>query len=104
MGCIPEADEGGIPDSTGLTDACRYLDVALLLDGSLPEPPTPTVCKRSDGVGLFYLGHYNVVVGDPESGKTPLTDFATVEQLGEGGRVLRLDLDHATARSRPSPG
>ncbi|HNP58453.1 MAG TPA: hypothetical protein PK331_12405 [Gordonia sp. (in: high G+C Gram-positive bacteria)] len=93
-GMHPEADEGGIPDSTGLTDACRYLDVALLLDGGLPEPPTPTVCKRSDGVGLFYLGHYNVVVGDPESGKTLLTDFATVEQLGEGGRVLRLDLDH----------
>ncbi|WP_084514471.1 AAA family ATPase [Nocardia acidivorans] len=62
--------------------------------GTLPEPPRPTICPRSDEVGLFYRSQYNTVIGDPECGKTLLTDHATVVELLAGGRVLRLDLDH----------
>lgn len=72
----------------------RYIDVAALLAGALPEPPKPTVCPRTDGVGLFYRGQLNVAFGDPESGKTLLTDHATAVELDSGGRVLRIDLDH----------
>lgn len=72
----------------------RYVDMAALLNGTLPEPPAPDVCRRSDGIGLFYREQYNVVFGDPETGKTLLTDYATVQELSAGGRVLRLDLDH----------
>lgn len=72
----------------------QYFDVSALLAGTLPEPPTPTVCPRTDGIGLFYSEQYNVVFGDPESGKTLLTDHATVVELEDGGRVLRIDLDH----------
>jgi len=73
---------------------CGYVNIAVLLDGGIPEPPTPEICRRTDDVGLFYLGQYNVVFGDPESGKTLLCDYATVEVLKAGGRVLRLDMDH----------
>ncbi len=72
----------------------RYPDIAAMLAGTLPEPPTPTVCPRSDGVGLFYREQYNSVIGDPESGKTLLTDHASVSELANGGRVLRIDMDH----------
>lgn len=73
---------------------CGYVNIAVLLDGGIPDPPTPNICKRTDDIGLFYAGQYNVVFGDPESGKTLLCDHATVEQLKAGGRVARLDLDH----------
>lgn len=73
---------------------CGYVDIAALLDGGIPDPPTPQICPRSDGIGLFYSGQYNVVFGDPESGKTLLCDYATVQVLKAGGRVLRLDMDH----------
>lgn len=72
----------------------QYFDVAAMLDGTLPEPPTPDVCSRTDGIGLFYRDQYNVVFGDPEGGKTLLTDYTTVCELDNGGRALRLDLDH----------
>lgn len=73
---------------------CGYVNIGALLDDGIPEPPTPEICKRSDDIGLFYRGQYNVVFGDPESGKTLLCDHATVEVLKAGGRVLRFDLDH----------
>ncbi len=75
-------------------DPPAYFDVAAMLDGGIPDPPVPGICKRDDGIGLFYRRQYNVVFGDPESGKTLLCDHATVEQLQAGHRVLRLDLDH----------
>lgn len=77
----------------------RYPDIAALLAGTLPEPPTPTVCPRTDGIGLFYSNQYNSVIGDPESGKTLLTDCASVDELAAGGRVLRIDMDHNGVQS-----
>lgn len=84
---------------TGNTDSvrnpdCGYANIAALFDGGIPEPPIPEICTRSDGIGLFYSGQFNVVFGDPESGKTLLCDYATVETLNNGGKVLRLDMDH----------
>lgn len=104
-GCTPPIDTGAPhrPDLHVYRDApgvhpdpsqCGYIDVATLLDAGIPEPPAPDICLRRDGVGLFYSGQYNVVFGDPESGKTLLCDYATVQVLAAGGRVLRLDLDH----------
>ncbi len=85
----------GVPEPFPVRNPeCGYVDIAALLDDGIPEPPTPLICPRSDGIGLFYAGQYNVVFGDPESGKTLLCDYATVTVLAAGGRVLRLDLDH----------
>lgn len=64
-----------------------------------PDTPVIQVCRRSDGVGLFYRGQYNTVFGDPETGKTMLTDYATVQELAVGGRVLRLDLEQNGANA-----
>ncbi|WP_233266715.1 AAA family ATPase [Tomitella fengzijianii] len=89
-----------IPDSLpptgnqGITAPPTYFDVGAMLDGGIPAPPVPGICKRDDSIGLFYRRQFNVVFGDPESGKTLLCDHATVEQLQAGHRVLRLDLDH----------
>ncbi|WNG95296.1 AAA family ATPase [Mycobacterium sp. ITM-2016-00318] len=64
-----------------------------MLDGTI-DSPTPEICRRDDGIGLFYRGQVNVVFGDSEAGKTMLCDFGTVQVLNDGGNVLRLDLDH----------
>jgi hypothetical protein len=71
-----------------------FLDVAALLDGDLPEPPKPRVCVREDDQALFYAGQVNLVFGDPESGKTFVSQAAQAEALRGGRRVLSLDLDH----------
>lgn len=71
-----------------------YVDVAALLDGTLPEPPQPSLLTRSDDVGLFYAGQVNWVFGDPEGGKTWVCLAAATEALLTGDRVLVIDLDH----------
>ena len=71
-----------------------YTDVAALLDLGDLMPPSPTVCLRDDGVGLFYAGQVNSLFGEPEAGKTFVADCAAVEVLSRSGNVLILDLDH----------
>lgn len=72
----------------------RYVDVAALLNGTLPEPPAPAVLDRSDGHSLFYESQVNWLFGDPECGKTWVCAAAAVEQLQRGHRVVWVDLDH----------
>lgn len=71
-----------------------YADVAALLDGELPEPPEPVVLTRTDGHALLYGGRVNGIFGDPEVGKTWVTEAACVEAQRAGRRVLFIDLDH----------
>ncbi|MHA3021269.1 AAA family ATPase [Mycobacterium sp. BMJ-28] len=71
-----------------------YLDVSALLDGTMPEPPTPVLGKRTDGHAVFYAGQVNWVFGDPESGKTWLCLACVVEALKAGRRAIVIDLDH----------
>lgn len=71
-----------------------YVDIAAFLDGTLAEPPQPTILKRQDGHALFYDGQVNLVFGDPESGKTWVCLAAGTESLNSGGRVVVIDLDH----------
>lgn len=72
----------------------RYVDVAALLDGGVPEPPPTELLRRTDGIALFYPGQVNAIFGDPESGKTLLVTAATAEALRGGRRVLWVDIDH----------
>lgn len=71
-----------------------FVDVAALLDGTLPEPPSRLVCRRDDGEALFYVGQVNYVFGDPESGKTFLANASIAEALRDGRRAAIIDLDH----------
>lgn len=97
-GTFPEREHDGVPPvpDIGVRNEERpiFLDVAAFLAGGLPEGPKPTICRRTDYRGLFYVGHVNLAFGDPESGKTLLAQSAGVEVLDDGGRVAVLDLDH----------
>jgi len=75
-----------------------YVDVAALLAGGLPDPPSPQLLRRLDGYALFYAEKVNVVFGDPECGKTMIALAACVEALKDGHRVTILDVDHNGAR------
>lgn len=75
-----------------------FVDVAALLAGDL-EAPSPSIGRRSDGAHLFYAGAVNVLVGDPESGKSLIAASVAAETLADGGSVLWLDLDHNGAAS-----
>lgn len=83
-----------VSEEHGNTDPGRYVDVAALLAGGLPDPPQPVLLHRDDGHALFYAGQVNVLFGDPESGKTLVAQAAVVEALRDGRRVLFVDIDH----------
>lgn len=74
-------------------DGPLYPDIGALLSEGLPEPPTPDILRRNDGVGLFYRGEINLLYGDPEDGKTMIALAACVEVLRDGGTALFVDLD-----------
>ncbi len=86
---VPGSRIGGTEPGT-----VRYVDVAALLDGTLPEPPAPDLLRRSDSNALFYAGQVNLLFGDPESGKTWVALAAVEEALHKGGTALVVDLDH----------
>ena len=71
-----------------------FVDVAALLNGTLPKPPEPVLLARRDGQKLFYGGKVNVLYGDPECGKTWIAYSAVVEALLAGWRCLIIDADH----------
>jgi hypothetical protein len=77
-----------------VTGNTLWTDVASVLDGDGFTAPAPTILRRTDGNGVFYTAQANVVVGDPESGKTWIASAAVVESLCLGGRAVVLDLDH----------
>lgn len=87
---------GPVRDRADHPLGARYFDVAALLEGTLPEPPSPTYGLRTDAHALIYASEVNLVFGDPEGGKTWFALAAAREVLGEhgDGRVLILDLDH----------
>lgn len=72
----------------------KYADIAALLSGGMPEPPTPLVLTRDDGHALLYAGQVNVLFGDPETGKT----FIALAGIHEASKARRrcafIDIDH----------
>ncbi|WP_265521300.1 AAA family ATPase [Oerskovia flava] len=71
-----------------------FADVAALLDGTMPEPPRPSLMVCSDGAALFYRGQLNHIYGDPESGKTWVCLAAAATDLDAGRRAAVIDVDH----------
>ena len=96
-------DRKGVPIVDALTEIGadretpgppRYVDIAALLAGGLPEPPSPSLLYRTDNVAVFYEGKRNELYGDPGDGKTMLALAAVPGELAAGGRVLFIDLDN----------
>src|SRR5690625_675016 len=82
------------PGTAGDDGPPLYVDIAALLDGTVPEPPEPQLGRRADGVCLFYPGQVNWIFGDPEVGKSWLCLASIVEALRAGRKALVIDLDH----------
>lgn len=89
-----ETDRRAKGDDTDPDEGPLYVDIGALLDDGLPEPPTPDILRRSDGVGLLYRGEINLIYGDPEDGKTMISLAGCVGVLRDGGTALFIDLDN----------
>ncbi len=98
---FPVPDTGGEEHGNTPEQAAgaRYVDVAALLDGGLPDPPAPVLLHRTDGHAIFYKAQVNLIFGDPESGKTLVAQAAMAEALRSGRRSLFVDIDHNGAQA-----
>ena len=56
-------------------------------------PPTPTMLRRSDGVGLIYAGRVHSIAGEPGGGKTWIALVLAAEVMRSGERVLFIDYE-----------
>ncbi|WP_448231294.1 AAA family ATPase [Microbacterium lacticum] len=84
---------GHLPNDGGEPDEL-YIDVAAALAGDLKPVEPDAGSQRSDGMYLLYAGKVNVLMGDPESGKTLVALAMGVDTLRRGGSFAILDLDH----------
>lgn len=75
-----------------------YVDVAALIAGGVLTPEPDTLALNAGGY-LFYSGQFNLIHGDPESGKTWLCLAAVACALAAGGNAAIVDLDHNGAHS-----
>ena len=74
------------------------IDLRAVLNGGRITP-APTVLARSDGVHLFYPGRVNMVMGEPESGKTWVADYAAAQELKAGHHVVFFDFEDVAETS-----
>ena len=73
-------------------DYWEFVDIAAILDGDW-HPPTPSILRRSDSVGLLYPGRVHSIQGEPGGGKTWIALAAATEVMAGGGRVLFIDYE-----------
>lgn len=71
-----------------------YADIAAALAGELKPVEPDAGSARTDGMFMLYSGKVNVLMGDPESGKTLVALAMGVDTLRRGGSFGILDLDH----------
>lgn len=57
------------------------------------QPPTPTICKRTDGTALFYKGRINALFGESGSGKSWVAMATCAEQINQGNHVIYIDYE-----------
>lgn len=79
-------------DATSWTAVDLRPVMAGLEDGSLVRP-TPTLGRRTDGVGLFYAGRVNGLFGDSGDGKTWVALLMAKQEIDAGNHVVMIDLE-----------
>ena len=57
------------------------------------RPPTPTVGRRSDNIGIFYPGKLHTISSESEAGKTWLALVAAFQELQAGNHVCYIDFE-----------
>ena len=80
------------PTSDAPTPTWRPVDLTPILNGTW-QRPTPTILTRTDGPALIYPGKVHTIYGESESGKSWVAQWAVVEQLDAGQRVLYIDFE-----------
>ena len=70
----------------------EFVDLSAIADGTW-DPPTPTLLRRNDGVGLFYAGRVHSIAGTPGGGKTWLALHAIAEVIRSGGNGALIDYE-----------
>ncbi len=68
------------------------VDLVAIAAGGMTLPEAAFV-RRTDGVGLFYPGEINSLVGEPESAKSWVALAGVVEAVRAGQRVIYLDFE-----------
>lgn len=81
-----ETETGPPPERWARTALDRWID-------GDAEEEVHDLLIRSDGVGLWYRGLVNMVIGPSEQGKTWLTLMGCCQEIAKGGRVLFIDLE-----------
>lgn len=80
-------------DTTDPTDhGWTQADLADVLSANY-QPPTPTICERTDGHALFYLGRINALFGESGSGKSWVAMATCAEQINMGHHVVYIDYE-----------
>jgi hypothetical protein len=91
VGGLRETPESDLPP--------LWVDLGAVLADGAPSRVRPRLLHREDGHALLYAGRVNVLIGDPESGKTWCALAAGTEALKASRRVAFVDLDHNGAAS-----
>ena len=89
-GQTAEGEEGDEPVEEQESEPL-FIDLETLDD---MEQVQATIGVRDDGACLIYPEAVNVLVGDPEQGKSLVAAALAVEVVQRGGVVVWLDLDH----------
>lgn len=71
------------------------VDLGPILSGEVGDEPM--LFHRSDGVGLFYAGRANQLIGEPESMKSWVAQAAVAVELLAGRRAVVLDFEDSAA-------
>jgi hypothetical protein len=83
---------GDVPTDDPPKRPWQPVDLDPVLSGQW-EPPTPSVGRRSDGVGEFYPGKVHTIASESEAGKTWMALAATTEELRRGNSVAYFDFE-----------
>lgn len=57
------------------------------------EPEKPTILTRDDNINLLYPGKVHSIYGEPESGKSLITQYETARLIAQGKPVLYIDCE-----------
>jgi len=87
------ADPETEPDDEG---HWQFIDLDPILDGTW-DPPTPSLLRRSDGVGLIYEGRVHSLTGEPGGGKTWIALHLIADTLATGGTAMLIDYEDTPA-------
>lgn len=72
-------------------------DLTALVAGESDDEPPPAYLERGDSRRLLYRGKVNALIGESESGKSWIGQFAVAQALQAGENVLILDFEDTAA-------